>query len=314
MDRGSRLISVIIPCYQQGNFLPAAIESVLAQTHGEREIVVVDDGSTDGTAEAASRYAGVVYVRQPNRGSAHARNQGLRASKADYLVFLDADDRLLPEALEVGLSALLEHPQCGMTFGRSRQIDRSGALLPTMGRRLTTDDYYLSFLRRCYISNPAAAMFRRAIFDSGFQFNEALPVCSDYDLYLRLARTWPVYCHNQLVSEYRQHAQQKSSNKERMVEAQIDILKSQEPFTRQNRRYESMRAKGIRILRHGYSHSLLTSAWRDFYAGNWNGARRDFVKFVSYDPALAGRVMPWAVFRTCRKKLRRASQRDLPRA
>ncbi len=95
------MISVIIPCYNQAHFLYEAIESVLAQTHHDFEIIVVDDGSTDSTAEVAAGHPDVRYVRQPNRGVATARNTGLRESEGEYLVFLDADDHLLPAALEM---------------------------------------------------------------------------------------------------------------------------------------------------------------------------------------------------------------------
>src|SRR5215212_9690625 len=92
------LVSVVIPCYNQAHFLSEAIESVLAQTHPNFEIIVVDDGSTDNTSEVAARYPGVRHIRQDNQGLAAARNTGLRESKGTCLVFLDADDRLLPNA------------------------------------------------------------------------------------------------------------------------------------------------------------------------------------------------------------------------
>ena len=117
---GAALVSVVIPCYNQAHFLGEAIESVLAQTYPHREIVVVDDGSPDNTREVASRYPGVRYVRQENQGLAAARNTGLRHSSGSYLVFLDADDRLLPEALEVGLRQL----QIGLPGVVTRGIGR----------------------------------------------------------------------------------------------------------------------------------------------------------------------------------------------
>src|SRR5215217_62523 len=93
------LVSVVIPCYNQAHFLKEAIESVLKQSYAHYEIVVVDDGSTDETSEVASSYEGVRLIRQENRGLAEARNTGIKHSEGDFLVFLDADDRLLPEAL-----------------------------------------------------------------------------------------------------------------------------------------------------------------------------------------------------------------------
>ena len=91
-------VSVIIPCYGQAHFLGEAIESVLGQTH-PAEVVVVDDGSPDNTAEVAARYPGIRCVRQDNRGLGGARNAGFAVSKGDYVMFLDADDRLLPDEL-----------------------------------------------------------------------------------------------------------------------------------------------------------------------------------------------------------------------
>ena len=97
------LVSVVIPCYNQAHFLGEAIESVLKQTYKHFEIVVVDDGSTDNTSEVARRYSGIRCIEQANQGLSAARNTGIRESKGEYLVFLDADDRLRPIALEAGL-------------------------------------------------------------------------------------------------------------------------------------------------------------------------------------------------------------------
>src|SRR5437868_3561752 len=94
------LISVVIPCYQQAHFLGEAITSVLKQTYSHHEIIVVDDGSTDDPAAVTSSYPNVRYIRQKNQGTAAARNRGLRESLGSFLVFLDADDRLLPKAFE----------------------------------------------------------------------------------------------------------------------------------------------------------------------------------------------------------------------
>src|SRR5215204_1649122 len=127
---GPALVSVVIPCYNQAHFLAEAITSALAQTYPHLDIVVVDDGSTDNTGEVAAGYPGVRYVRQANQGLAAARNTGLRHSHGSYLVFLDADDRLLPQAVEVGLRQLQVHPECAFAFGKWRQIAVDGSPLP----------------------------------------------------------------------------------------------------------------------------------------------------------------------------------------
>ncbi|MCA1616983.1 MAG: glycosyltransferase family 2 protein [Acidobacteria bacterium] len=119
MPPPSPLASVIIICYNQARFLGEAIESVLRQTYKHYEIVVMDDGSTDDPAAVAARYPGVRFFTQPNQGTAGAtRNSGFRKSRGEYLVFLDADDRLLPNALGVGVAGLTGHPECGFAVGR----------------------------------------------------------------------------------------------------------------------------------------------------------------------------------------------------
>src|SRR5713101_4173715 len=117
------LVSVIIPSYNHAQFLGQAIESVLAQSYSNFELIVVDDGSTDNTTEVARRYSPVRYIYQENAGLSSARNSGLRQSRGEFLVFLDADDRLLPHALETGISCMREHPECAFVSGHCRVID-----------------------------------------------------------------------------------------------------------------------------------------------------------------------------------------------
>src|SRR5918999_3301771 len=125
----SRLVTVIIPCYNQAHFLGEAIRSALDQGYSNKEVIVVDDGSTDRTAEVAGRYAGVETIRQENRGLAAARNRGLEGSRGEYVVFLDADDRLAGGALSVGAGSLDTHPDCAFVYGNVRLIDANGSLI-----------------------------------------------------------------------------------------------------------------------------------------------------------------------------------------
>jgi glycosyl transferase family 2 len=162
---GMTLVSVVIPCYNQARFLGDAIESVLAQTYPHFEIVVVDDGSTDNTSEVASRYPRVRCIRQENRGLAGARNTGIRQSNGGYLVFLDADDRLLPEALEAGLRHLKERPECAFVSGHCRFIGVDGSSLPTPPQTPIEGNHYESLLRTCYIWMPAAVMYQRVLLE-----------------------------------------------------------------------------------------------------------------------------------------------------
>ena len=123
------LVTVVIPCYNQAHFLGEAIGSVLNQSYRNFEIIVVDDGSTDNTSEVASHYEEVRLVRQENRGLAGARNRGLGEANGEFLVFLDADDRLLPGALEAGLGRFEANPECAFVSGQARRIAEDGTLL-----------------------------------------------------------------------------------------------------------------------------------------------------------------------------------------
>src|SRR5215208_7628052 len=125
----SPLVSVVIPCYNQAHFLGEAIESVLAQSYPYFEIIVVDDGSPDDTSEVAARYPEVRLVRQENQGVSGARNSGFARSEGEYVVFLDADDRLLPEALEAHLEHLEAHPECAFVSGRYKFMADGGSPL-----------------------------------------------------------------------------------------------------------------------------------------------------------------------------------------
>src|SRR5262245_48924076 len=123
----SPLVSIVIPCFKQGHFLGEAIESVLNQSYPNHEIIVIDDGSPDNTSQVASHYAGVRLIRQENQGLSAARNRGISESHGEFLVCLDADDRLLPGALESGLTCMSERPESELVFGRYRGIEADGA-------------------------------------------------------------------------------------------------------------------------------------------------------------------------------------------
>ena len=124
------LVSVVIPCYKQAHFLGHAIESVQRQTYPAVEIIVVDDGSPDGTRAVVESFPAVNYVRQENKGLSAARNRGLRESQGSYLVFLDADDLLLPDAVAAGLQTLYASgPEYAFVSGHYRWIGPSGEFL-----------------------------------------------------------------------------------------------------------------------------------------------------------------------------------------
>jgi glycosyltransferase involved in cell wall biosynthesis len=247
-----KLVSVVIPCYRQAHFLGEAIESVLSQSYRNFEIIVVDDGSPDNTFEVATRYPGVRYIRQDNRGQSGARNRGLQESKGNYLVFLDADDRLFPNALEIGMDCLDVHPECAFVFGHVKFIAQDGSPLLNLNKSRVSGDHYLNLLRHNYITTVGMVMFRRAIFDSAIGFDPSLAPAEDWDLYLRITKSFPVYDHGKVVVEYRIHTGNITSNNALLLKYCLAVISSQRDFIKGNKQYEGSYKFWIKGIQYYY--------------------------------------------------------------
>lgn len=217
------LISVVIPCFNQGHFLADAVRSVRPSGTRSPETIVVDDGSTDTTEAICRRFPHVVYVRQPNRGLAAARNRGLAESHGEFVVFLDADDVLAPDALEIGAAALASHTACGFVTGRCVMMDAAGHLQPTPEYPQLTSDPYTELLRHNFIWMPAMAMFRRTALAEVGGFDEREHAAADYELYLRLARRRAAFDHARIVAYYRQHGANMSADAGRMLRETLRV-------------------------------------------------------------------------------------------
>lgn len=257
------LVSVIIPCYNHARFLGEAIESTLAQTYPNVEIIVVDDGSTDHTADVSAGYPSVQYVYQTNQGLAAARNTGLSMSHGDILIFLDADDRLTPEALEHGVHYLLLSPESAFVSGRYRYIKEDGTILHEYSQEPAGPDPYASFLHGNYIGMHATVAYRRSAIESAGGFNPALPACEDYDLYLRLSRKYPVAVHNHLVAEYRQHGQNMSRDPRLMLRTALAVLSSNKEYASTNESYQKAYRAGVKSWREHYSREFFQQISRN---------------------------------------------------
>ena len=240
------MVTVVIPCYNQARFLGEAIESVLSQTYQHFELIVVDDGSTDETSEVAKGYEGVRLIRQENRGLSGARNTGIRHSGGEFLVFLDADDRLLPGALEAGLRCFDAHPECALVAGHCNLIRADGSFLKVLKHEPSDEDSYVAMLEKCHIAPPATGMYRRSVFEAVGDFDITLSSCEDYDFYLRIARQFPIHRYDEAVVEYRMHGESMIRNSGRMLSTTITVLRSQRRYVKGDRRREVALKNGIR--------------------------------------------------------------------
>jgi hypothetical protein len=225
----AELVSVVIPCFRQAHFLPEAIESVLAQEHDAIEVVVVDDGSPDNVGEVAARYPGVKYLRQPNGGLAAARNAGLEEATGEFVLFLDADDRLLPSAVGRGLEELRAESEAMMAAGTWQLIGEAGEPLPADQPRQPSEAFP-ALLESCFISTPAAVLYRRELFRQIGCFDPEVSASADYDLYLRTAGRFPVRLHPHVIAEYRRHGANMTRDPELIMAAETTVLERQAPL------------------------------------------------------------------------------------
>lgn len=260
------LVSVVIPCFNQAHFLSEAIESVLGQAYPRIEVVVVDDGSADNTGVVAGRYPDVRPLRQPNRGVAAARNLGLAESLGTFVVFLDADDRLLQHAVQVGIEALETRPRVAFAAGMSRDIGEDGQVIRGRQQPLVTQDHYAQLLEDCYIWSGSSVVYKRSAIEEVGGFNESLDAGDDYELYLDIARAHPIFCHATVVTEYRRHGSNTTRNAALVLSSELEVLRGQRANL-MSRRDRAARRAGMRNVRLEHGTALAEQAAVAWSAG-----------------------------------------------
>jgi glycosyltransferase involved in cell wall biosynthesis len=182
------LVSVVIPAYDAEQFLAEAIESVLAQTYSPVELIVVDDGSSDATAEVACGYAEAKVIRQANAGPSAARNRGFAASRGELIVFHDSDDAMTPDKLEIQVGYLLEHPETGCVLGGQELMIEPGAELPFWAEGSKAPVVMPPRppeLADEPLVHPMAMVIRREAFELVGPFDESMRNAEDFDWMLR---------------------------------------------------------------------------------------------------------------------------------
>ncbi len=182
------LVSIVIPTYNRWPMVGEAVDSVLAQTASRYELIVVDDGSTDDTPCRLRDYgARLTVLTQNRRGVAAARNRGVRHALGSYLAFLDSDDLWHPLKLQRQLDFMEQNPEVEICQTDEIWIRNGVRVNPRNKHRKPSGDIFRASLDLCLVS-PSAVMMRRELFERTGGFDESLPVCEDYDLWLRIAR------------------------------------------------------------------------------------------------------------------------------
>ncbi|MBG30927.1 MAG: glycosyl transferase [Opitutae bacterium] len=205
-------VSVVVPTFNRREVLPRALDSILGQTFGAFELIVVDDGSTDGTAELVERsYPDIHFLRQENRGVSAARNAGIATAQGEWIAFLDSDDAWLPEKLERQMQALEREPVHRFCHTDEIWIRDGQRVNPASKYAKSGGWAYHSCLPHCVISPSSVLMHRDLLRETG-NFDESLEVCEDYDLWLRVTARDPVlFLDEQLLFKYGGHQDQLST-------------------------------------------------------------------------------------------------------
>jgi glycosyltransferase involved in cell wall biosynthesis len=258
----SGLASVVIPCFNHARFLGEAIDSACAQRR-DIQVIVVDDGSTDESSRIAARFPNVELLRQRHRGVSRARNTGLRAAAGEFILFLDADDRLLPRALDVLQQALAGTPGAAFAYGRFHDIDEHGHPLTSERPVRRAQDDFEALVRSNFICVPGAVLYRTAAVRTAGGFTPRIDAAADYELHLRLARKYPIVGTDREVVEYRRHGSNMSADPAMMLRTTLRAH-------RVHGRAAPSRA-----------HAAGRRYWREFYGaqlleqvrGNWHEGR-----------------------------------------
>jgi glycosyltransferase involved in cell wall biosynthesis len=289
------LVTIAIPCFNYSHYLGKAIHSAQAQQYRPFEIIVVDDGSTDDSAAVATR-AGVRLIRQPNLGLGAARNAGLAAATGEFILFLDADDELLPDALDTGVAMLRAQPAASCVVRRCQMMDSLGRALPSHYRNIDSEDLYGEWLRANFVWTPGAAMFRRERVAEIGGFPAELGPASDYAVYLALARDGDVVLDPRDVVRYRQHDHNMSLDPVLMLRAVLGVLRRECPRVPDAYRRDLRVSR--RLWREYYGEQIIQRWRRDWRTGRIGWWHTTAVWTVA-------RHTPGLMFRQIRIKLSR---------
>jgi glycosyltransferase involved in cell wall biosynthesis len=261
------LISVIIPAYNAEAFIAETLQSVIAQTYQNIEILVVDDGSQDQTARIVQSFAEtdprVTLFQQPNRGVAAARNLAIEKSQGEYIAPIDADDIWYPQKLEKQLQLLLaSEPHVGLVYAWSAFIDEQGVLTGRLQAASKEGEVYVALLAGNFIGNASAPLIRRACLKTIGGYNTQMREqnaqgCEDWDLYLRIAEQYQFRVISEFLIGYRQSTSSMSCNCTAMAKS-YDLM-----LADAQRRSPEIPAKLLRLSAVKYYLYLVNQSIRD---------------------------------------------------
>ncbi|MFT3761947.1 MAG: glycosyltransferase [Pseudoxanthomonas sp.] len=295
-DAAAPRVSVIVPVYNGERYIRQALESALAQTYRDFELLVIDDGSTDASAAIAGEFAArdprVACISQANMGIVGARNTAMRHARGCYYALLDSDDMWMPDHLQRAVAALDSDPRLALVYANVRFVDEDGNLIRSFleeGSRdaCLADPFAAILLRREHVP-CTTAVFRRSMAESVGGFDERYNKlgCEDRDMWLRLARVGKVCRLAHHGADYRVHMASASHNDDRMLKARRLLVERMRDFPEGRRLYRSARAamevgraeeleeKAPADMLGAFAAYARAVAWNPFDSRGWRGVAR----------------------------------------
>lgn len=285
------LVSVIIPNYNYARYVRGAVESVLAQTYPNIEVIVVDDGSKDGSIAILGELADrITIVRQRNSGVSAARNNGFAHSRGEYIAFLDADDLWLPSKVDKQFERFSQFDGAGLVHVGVEEIDADGNSISTnlYGLEGNVSEDFLFFERAVVLGGGSGVMVPRAVFEAVGGFDEQLSTSADWDLYFRISSRWPIAFVGAPLLRYRIHNSNMHSNVSLMEK---DMLHA---YGKAHFRNKAMRRKAYGSLNR-------TLAGSYFVAGKYTDFLRVAAKCIWNRPSNIGYFLAFPIRRATRK-------------
>ena len=278
MTQPAPRVTIVIPTYNALAFLPETLASVYQQTYQDFEVIVVDDGSADGSLDwlKAQNFARLRALSQENQGVSVARNRGVREARGEFIAFLDADDLWEPEKLEKQLAVFAAKPDTGLVHTGTRILEADGSLGATFGVSAEGDT-----LTRVIRSNPircgSTPLVKKACFEEVGLFDSSLLRSEDWEMWVRVAAKYPFGVVDEPLVRYRQHASNKSKDYKKLLQNMERIVE---------KIYEQVPAELQSIKAEAYGFIYLHTAWRALFAGDALHTRQWLRQAQRHNPRL----------------------------
>ena len=259
-------VSVVIPAYNTMKYLPATLESVLQQTFADFEVLMINDGSSDGIVAWVNELTDprVRLISQPNQGLPGARNTGILNAQGEYVAFLDADDLWEPTKLEKQVRCLDEQPEVGVVYTWSLLVDEQGQSIGRIHAGQGEGNLWKQLLLgEDPIANGSAAMVRRCCFDTVGLFDTSLKSAEDLDMWLRIAAHYPFAGIKEPLTLYRQHPHSMSKNRQRMFHSLRVVIE---------KAFQSVPLELLYLRNRAYASIFLGLGWLAVNEGDYKNA------------------------------------------